>query len=62
MNITGYFTKNIDELPCCAKMYMTFIMGLIFFFISSAFPVLSQGIDDEKDIAIDSTEVLSVDF
>lgn len=41
---------------------MKIISGIVFFFLLPAIHVFSQGVDDDKDILIDSAQVLSVDF
>jgi len=60
MNITLHLTKSINEVLYCVNKNLKFIPAIIFVFISTASPVFSQGVDDEKDT--DSIDVLSVDF
>ena len=62
MNTTCYLKEIIARISRFMLRNMQVIPGILFFFLIPAFPVFSQGVDDEKDIATDSIEVLSVDF
>ena len=62
MRITTYFRIFFDKLIPCVNKNKKFIPVILFIFNLFAFPVFSQGVDDEKDIVTDSTDVLNVDF
>ena len=62
MNITPCLTKIINEILFCMNKNAKFITVIFFISIFSAFSVFPQGVDDEKDIVTDSTDVINVDF
>ncbi|MEA1898407.1 MAG: hypothetical protein U9N53_12180, partial [Bacteroidota bacterium] len=62
MRISNCFRFVFGKVLCCVNKNLKLIPVISLIFILPAFTSFSQGVDDEKDLISDSTEVLNVDF